>query len=193
MEYQDFINEYLLTPYPNAVFSDVFLRQMHHVHINRILNTWQIFDEIAYLEGIRKTSQTKKEKEFTKNPDLKGIWYKHFTSARFIPKNIANHLSANKNFERLYNDAYEKSKDAENPHELFCSILSYNLSVKAYEERASQKNETTGEKAMTGEWILFFPKSNTEDGKNHYLMLAEHGNDQAIIDTLQLIFPNTKS
>ena len=86
-----------------------------------------------------------------------------------------NHMSA-EHFKRYWEDAYQKSEGVENSEEVFQSVLSYNVTVKAYEERNAQKG-------MTGEWIVYKPVN----GKNYYLMLATHSNDEFIEKTIKYI------
>lgn len=175
MNYDQFIEDYLIRRYPNAEFSNVFLQQLYNCYSQRILNVWKVLDELDYLEGKTKKTYSKIEREFKRNPRLAGIWYKHFFDPQFMLKNLVNHITP-ENFKRYWEDAYAKSEGLEKSEEVFHSVLSYNVTIKAFEERSSYN-------AMTGEWIIYKPN----DGKNYYLMLATHGNDKSIEEAIKFI------
>jgi len=57
---------------------------------NRSLHSHLITDEIAALEGGRKRSQTKPEKEYFKRKWLKGLWQHTGVAEPFAPGGIAS-------------------------------------------------------------------------------------------------------
>lgn len=175
MTIEEFSNDFFIARYPNANFSKYFLQQMYDFHFGRVLDTWKILAEIDYLEGKRSQTPTKIEREFKRNPALKGIWYKHFFSGYFMKKNLMNHLSKEK-MAYYVKDALDKSYGLEDQDEIYNSILSYNLTIRAFEERNAQK-------MMTGEWIIYKPLEN----KRLYIMIAEHGNDSLIEDVVRQV------
>lgn len=171
-DYESFVKEYLLLRYPNARFSKYFSIQLYLFIKKRLLNTWGIFDELDYLEGKRTSTATKKEKEFKRTPELKGFWYKHFYSSSFIGRNLFNHLS-HKNMKLYINEAHESALLESNYDEAFPSILSYNMTIRAFEDKWRSKS-------ITGEWIVYLPR----ETENWYLLLAEHTSDDLIVQNL---------
>tara|TARA_R110002049_G_scaffold251275_1_gene425646 strand:- start:652 stop:1254 length:603 start_codon:yes stop_codon:yes gene_type:complete len=174
-DYESFVKERLLFRYPNARFSKFFSMQLYIFYQKRFLNIWGVLDELDYLEGKRTLTTTKKEREFKRTPELKGVWYKHFYSTSFIGRNLLNHLS-NKNMKVYIKEAHEAALVESDYEESFRSILSYKMTVKVFEDKWSSKT-------ITGEWIIYIPRKN----ENWYLMLAEHKSDDIIVKQLDEI------
>jgi len=142
------------------------LNMLSYEQLYRI-NPFQIVDEIRTLEDSAKVTRTKPASQFTRAP-LKGLWHKHFFCARFLPRNMMNHLSGGK-LEKLVNEIIDPSKSPV-VTEGMIRELSHRVTVEAFEQRAADGN-------LTGEWIVFAK----HEGKNYYLCLATHGTGDASI------------
>jgi len=158
--------------------STVFISQIYQLGISGALNINAIMDEVKYLEGKREVSKTGAEKPF-RGKLLKGLHKKHFSDAHFIMKNICLHLGVEngntKNLDKILHEAAVK-KDAGCPEHEIVNYLTHHLTAGAYQERSK--------KALTGEWIVF----KKHEGKNYYLVLAEHGNDELISNYVRLAY-----
>lgn len=145
--------------------STILIAQVLQMHANRTVNTYNILDEIKFLEGLNIYTATEPESEFRHHP-LKGLMKKHFTDASFIVKNIGAHLGmdygGNSRLTNLIQEAFNKNESGYADDEFFLRIA-HGMTCGALEERA--KNNRT-----TGEWIVF----KKYDGKNYYLTLAAH-------------------
>lgn len=144
--------------------SSIFVAQVYRLERNRLLNTFEILDEVKHLEGLKRSTSTGKERPFN-GPVLKGLVKKHFTDARFILKNIGVHLGHENGktarLDRIIRQAFERSSSGYVDDD-FINYIAHNTTVGAYEERAR--------KSLTGEWIVF----KKHQGKNYYLTLAVH-------------------
>lgn len=126
----------------------------------RVINPLQVMDEVKSLENSDSRSRTKPETQFRK-PPLKGLWHKHYPSARFIAQNIKNHLSGNKLTE-LVKQTLE-GKDTYDDALQIAYELSHKVVSQSYDERAQSGK-------LTGEWIIFAKHNN----ENYYLSMATH-------------------
>jgi len=156
----EFIERYFFTLLDSNRFSFLFFTQLFVHYKAKRWDIHKILDEIKYLEGLRTTTPTKGEGVFMKKP-LIGLSYKHFTTARFISKNIENYLSKSKVREILKETSIELNTNIMT--EEFASIISHKMTVDAYMSRAKERE-------LTGEWIIY----SKYNGKNYYLTLAEH-------------------
>ena len=143
----------------------------------REINPWQVMDEVKSLENYDKLSRTKPATQF-KKPPLRGLWHKHYSSARFMAKNIKNHLSGSKLTE-LVKQTLE-GKDTYHDAQQIAYELSDKVVRQSYDERAQSGK-------LTGEWIIFAKHNEA----NYYLSLGTHDmGDDLICDRIKTIcFP----
>lgn len=148
------------------------------------IHPMEIVDAIQNLEAGEPHNGVKPATEFTRKP-LKGLWHKHYFTARFLPANIS--LALGKNGVR---DTVEAILDP----------TKYPvITPEAIEELAhavvnlpAEKRDADGK--ITGEWIIFAK----HEGKNYYLSMAIHTSpDQTIYDNIMEFsaktFPDLKS
>ena len=69
--------------------STVFLAQSFSMQINRVFSTFDLTHPIKVLEGVTTSDGTGAEETFKHKP-LQGLYKKHFTSPRFLVKNLSN-------------------------------------------------------------------------------------------------------
>lgn len=141
-------------------YSALFALEMCLLESYRGVNPLQIVDEIRYLEDPSKPSMTKPAARF-RHPPLRGLWHKHYFSARFIPQNIANHL-AGPRLRGVVEEVLDPRKSPLETEEMVRE-LAHRVSIEPFEQRASAN-------ALTGEWIVFAKHKE----ENYYLSLATH-------------------
>ena len=172
-----------------GVYSQTFLEELAICGRYRIVDVYSLLDEIAFLEGVRKSSSTKKAAPFN-GPVLKGLWHKHFMDAHFIPKNLANHwgvhdtssdTKGSKSSRRFMDCLSKARREVEkrggdgNDLETVLPYLTDMLIFKGYQDRAQHGK-------LTGEWIVYAPCN----GINHYLALGRHdAEDEAIREKVE--------
>lgn len=144
--------------------STVLLGQIHYFDTARVFAGYEITDEIKYLEGKWRVTTTRDPDMFRHEP-LKGLYKKHFTSGRFIQKNITNNITGRGGNERLNNILEQVSQiyDPNENSEVFINALSYELTIETYMNK-------TRSKSVTGEWIVFHKYGDV----NYYLTLGSH-------------------
>ena len=176
------IKELLCLSDPQGYFSDVIITQLTEGYRNRILHFGQIQDAIRELSGTPPTpkSRTKKATPF-KIPPLIGLWHKHYFQASFIAKNLSLELSKGENFKQAFWRTGRKlgliyGQDINNPRE-FSDHLAHEVVSRFYKKRS-------GESRLTGEWIVYIPI----DGKNYYLTLGSHGENEKVWANVQACF-----
>lgn len=134
-------------------------------------DTFAILDEMDFLEGIRPVSRTKPASQFTK-PPLFPLWHKHFHTARHIKKNCAirygfdGNGQGNRDFHAMVNDVAHEYGGLP---ELWQKQLAHRMTVGAYEDRVSWKNNSP-DGNLTGDWIIFCK----HEGKIFFLDIATH-------------------
>jgi hypothetical protein len=132
----------------------------------------EVLREISDLETGAGASQTKPAAEFRRDP-LKGLWHKHFFSARFVPQNIANGLRGGA-LEKLVDEVLDANKSEPVTADMIAE-LSRRAVHEPLENRADQNT-------LTGEWIVFAKHG----GQNYYLCLNTHrAGDQMIMDRIR--------
>ena len=145
--------------------SSVFIAQIKLLYEEGILDTFEILDEVQYLEGIRENSHCKNVSTFKREP-LKGLHKKHFPNARYLIKNISNHFGyqygGNKKFTKLIDSAMSRNTSGYVDQE-FTNYIAHYGTVGAISDRTKNGN-------ITGEWIVF----QTHNEKNYYLTLGWH-------------------
>lgn len=150
--------------------STVFLAQTYTSEKNRIFDTFDLTNPIKILEGIPTVNDTPPEEQF-KHHLLAGLYKKHFSSPRFLVKNLQNFQRSKegaKHFEKVWKKAC-KITDSGIIDETFIGYLCHHMTVPPFEIKRRSNS-------MTGEWIVF----HKHEGHNYYLTIAFHGesNDQ---------------
>ena len=144
--------------------STVLLAQAYAFQINHVFDTFDLTQPIKVLEGASTSSGTPTEDRFRHAP-LTGLYKKHFTSPRFLPKNILNFLRSkegSRHFNNTWNEAVRLS-GSQYINETFTKYLSHHMAVDSIEIK-SVSNQ------MTGEWVVFYK----HEGANYYLTFAFH-------------------
>ena len=136
------------------------------------VNPHMIVEEIRCLETDPSASHTKPATEF-RRPPLRGLWHKHFFSARFLPMNIYNGLAGGR-LEQIINEEMTQNPSTIVTQEMI-EAISRRVTNEPFEQRFDDSR-------LTGEWIVFA----SHDGQNYYLCLNTHGaGDQFIANRLQ--------
>jgi len=159
--------------------SSIFVAQIYRLERNRVLNTFEILDEIKHFEGLKRSTSTGNERPFN-GPVLRGLHKKHFTDARFILKNIGIHLGYENGkmarLDRIIRQAFERNTSGYVDDD-FINYITHHTTVGAYEDRTR--------KGLTGEWIIF----KKHQGKNYYLTLAAHNEgDESIRRRVEMAY-----
>ena len=144
--------------------STIFLAQAYASEKNRIFSTFDLTDPIKALEGLAKFDKTPPEEQF-KHPPLTGIYKKHFSSPRFLVKNLLNFEQSKegkKHFYKVWKEACEASGSGV-VDEIFIGYLVQHTTMHPIEIK-------TRSHKMTGEWVVF----HKHEGFNYYLTLAFH-------------------
>lgn len=169
----------LLARMSESLWFDIFV---HFIEFG--IDPSEIMDAIYNVEKDEPHNGLKPATEFTRAP-LKGLWHKHYFTARFLPANISLALGKNgleQIIERILDPAKYPIITPEAVEELTHAVV--NLPV--------EKRDADGR--LTGEWVVFAKHG----GKNYYLALAIHSTaDQVIYDNIMdhstRDFPNLKS
>ena len=129
----------------------------------------EILQSIKDLEaGETALHGTKPATEFRK-PPLKGLWHKHYFTARFMAANITAQLGKT-GLAKMVNEVFNTG--APRVTQEMISELARRVANEPFTQR-----EQAGK--LTGEWIIYAKHS----GKNFYLCLNTHNaGDQAIFD-----------
>jgi hypothetical protein len=135
-------------------------------------------DPIEVLEAVKEveageiTLHTKRATQFTREP-LKGLWHKHYFSARFLPHNILLGLG-NNGLRKIVTEELDATKSPVVTEEM----------LRAVAERVTREPLDARHEAgkITGEWIVFA----RHEGRNYYLCLATHSTgDDVVFDNIQ--------
>ncbi|QYM73185.1 hypothetical protein K1X45_01670 [Pseudochrobactrum sp. Wa41.01b-1] len=127
----------------------------------------EVLQSVYELESNSTTSGTKTATQF-RNPPLRGLWHKHYFTARFYASNLLLGLGKNgmlKMAEEIFNPQVSNTITRE-----MVSEFARRLSTEPYENRYRQGK-------LTGEWIVFA----RHNDKNYYLSLSTHKTDDQII------------
>lgn len=104
-----------------------------------------------------------------KKPPLRGLWHKHYFSARFVGKNVKLALGKH-GFENLVYEVMDLTQPFITKEMI--QELAYRMSTEPLQRRAAERK-------ITGEWIIFA----RHDNLNYYLSLDTHdAGDQSIFD-----------
>ncbi len=124
-----------------------FLADLYFFHNHKGINPLAVLDEIYILEGLAtKPTGTKKESKYTRN-HLKGLWHKHYMSARFIPQNIENTLGQEGNG-RLTETITRYAHELESSDEEAMYAAAGRMSKEISDSFRMRKNNNK----LTGEW-----------------------------------------
>jgi hypothetical protein len=130
----------------------------------------EILHTIGNLEKGEPPSGIKPATQFRRMP-LKGLWHKHYFSARFLPQNILLALSKN-GFEDLLKEVIDPSQLS--AAKQMIEELARRVAEEPAEERAAANK-------LTGEWVVFIE----HDGKNYYLACPTHDvGDEALFNAI---------
>lgn len=112
--------------------------------------------------------------EFKRFP-LKGLWHKHYSSARFIAHNIQNQL-ARGGLEKLIREVFDPKVSKVATKEMI-EQLSHRVVHESLDNRKDKQK-------MTGEWLIFAKYK----GENYYLCMGTHHNeDQQIRNKIDVM------
>ena len=150
--------------------STVLLAQSYSSDINRVFDTFDLTHPIKVLEGLASSDGTGSAEQFRYAP-LIGLYKKHFTSPKFLVRNLLNFLRS-KEGNRHFNNVWDKAAKASASDyidETFTKYLTHHMVVDPIAIKSASNR-------MTGEWVVF----HTHEGANYYLTIAFHGetNDQ---------------
>lgn len=133
-------------------FDLLVLRTRYNIAIDEVLQP------LLDLECGEPPSGVKPATPFTRHP-LKGLWHKHWFSARFLPANILA-VTQRKN---SMNWIWEIAKEGDLLTEELIGQIAHHMTIGVFEKRYASKQ-------ITGEWIIFLPHA----GLNYYLCLGTH-------------------
>ena len=150
--------------------STVLLAQSYSFEINHVFATFDLTHPIKVLEGLTPSDGTGHAEQFN-HPPLAGLYKKHFTSPRFLVRNLLNFLRS-KQGERHFNNVGDeaiKISGSQYIDETFTKYISLHMIADPIAIKSASKK-------MTGEWVVF----HKHHGVNYYLTIAFHGetNDQ---------------
>ncbi|BAZ29822.1 hypothetical protein NIES4074_22690 [Cylindrospermum sp. NIES-4074] len=162
-----------LAQFEDYCFSKLLINQLQFLDEQKGTSEL-ILKEIEILEGkIPDLSSTKNQTQF-KNLPLKGLWHKHFFMPDFIVKNLCLHLGINRrnsNVSSIIDEVFDSGKSDLITEDMLMDLV-YRVTEETMEERADQQK-------VTGEWIIYAKY----EGKNYYLTLALHDEDDHVIHT----------
>lgn len=150
---------------PMERISTVFLMQAYASEANRVFDTFDITQPLKVMEGLSEVDDTPDADQF-KDPILLGLSKKHFSSARFIPRNLSGFLQSKfggEYFQRIFDEAAAISGSGY-VDDIFTKYLAHHITIPPLEMRGRARK-------FTGEWVVFY----THEGLNYYLCLGFHG------------------
>lgn len=148
--------------------STVLLAQSFAMKINRVINIFDLTQPIKVLEGLSSFDGTGPEEIFKRAP-LTGLYKKHFTSPRFLVKNLSNFSQSEfgkKHFQRKWEEAARENESGVFD-EAFARHIAHHMTL----DPVRIKSEAG---RMTGEWLVF----HKHEGKNYYLTFGAHDEDK---------------
>ncbi len=155
--------------YSRAFLADLYCHEkIYGICPEEVLDAIKEEESGTIIQGIKKSTK------FRKKP-LKGLWHKHYYSARFIGHNLSNEM-ANGKLEKIVNDVFNPHMGKPATKEMFEDMAKRIVMGSLDERRDNEK--------MTGEWMVF--AKHQDD--NYYLCMATHDNgDDAIRNKIDLI------
>src|SRR5208337_1158469 len=110
--------------------STVLLAQSYSYEMNHVFDISDLTHPIKVLEGLSSSDGTGPAEQFD-HPPLTGIYKKHFTSPRFLVKNLLNFLRSKKgdcHFNSVWDEA-AKVSGSQYINELFTKHLTHHIVV----------------------------------------------------------------
>lgn len=155
-----------------------FLADLYFFDNHKGINPLAVLDEIYILEGLATEPTGTKEESQYKGDHLKGLWHKHYMSARFIAQNI-QHTLGREGGGRLT----EIIKKNVTELDFFDETAMYAAAERMSKEIVSDSfRMRKNNNKLTGEWIIFAKY----DGENYYLCMSYHGEgDQRIANRIR--------
>lgn len=155
--------------------STMILIQIYIAYNSRTDNVFHITNEILKLEGLspRGRSHTKKATMFNRKPYLRGLWHKHYLGSNIA--DMAINLKAalnNYGLPKLNEKINELSSKG-----ILKDFLPEDAGRIAHEVVIDNYFKRSQDSKLTGHWIIYA----VHEGKNHYLTLARHTDDEAKI------------
>lgn len=151
--------------------STLLLAQIMGYERTGSFSTFDLTQPIKVLEGLAKSDHTGPAEPFRHDP-LAGLWKKHFTSPRFLVRNLLNfHQSkfGEQHFTSVWNEAAKASR-SDVIDDAFTNYVAHHSVVDPLELRSAASR-------LTGEWLVFCK----HESKNYYLTIAFHTEDQSEI------------
>jgi hypothetical protein len=163
-------NELGLDQFPSASFSTLFCVQLYAMTLTGLVATFDVLDEVAALEGQR-ASHTKPAEQFKHRP-MRGLWHKHFFTARNMVVNLLNQCRKPCGDDDWLGAQIDRLAD-ESESGLFDTNKLAVAVTDGYVER--HKNAE-----LTGHWIIFA----LHEGRRYFLSVVRHArsrdNDEPI-------------
>lgn len=144
--------------------STVFLAQAFLFEKFRRFCIFDLTNPIKVMEGLAELNDTPIEDQFKYLP-LTGLYKKHFSSPRFLPKNLGNYLQSKEgkaHFDKVFKEASEINKSGYVDEE-FAAYIAHHMTIDSFSIKSASNR-------MTGEWIVF----HKHEGQNYYLTVASH-------------------
>ncbi len=126
----------------------------------RIADPFDIIDTLQNLESGEPRTGIVAASRFKRMP-LKGLWHKHYFSARFLAHNIVREWGV-EGLEKIINEVMDPRKSDVITEDMI-KELAHKLTVAQLENRSKAGR-------LTGEWVIFAK----HEGKNFYLALGIH-------------------
>lgn len=139
------------------------LGQAHSFAINRTFSTFDLTKPIKVLEELPSSGATVKEYQYDHAP-LTGLYKRHFTSPRFLLKNLDNFRRSKEGRRHFEAVAARAVQESGSDNDAFIKYLSYHMVVEPFQIKSSSNR-------MTGEWLVY----HKHEGRNYYLTFAFHG------------------
>jgi hypothetical protein len=117
-----------------------------------------VLQPVVDVEGGEPTSGLKPATQFVRKP-LRGLWHKHWFSARFLPANLLASINRRGSMDFVWDIA----KEGDLLTEEILAQIAHHVTITAFEERHDAKQ-------ITGEWIIFLRRNQ----QNYYLCLGTH-------------------
>lgn len=141
--------------------SELLLFDMHVLDTAYGVSPTDIMRSVENLEAGEPHNGIKPATEF-KHAPLKGLWHKHYFSARFLPNNITRGLGSN-GLRYLFEETWAAAESSVVTKEMIAEVA-HRIGNEPISKRRHQGK-------LTGEWLVFAK----HDGKNYYLCLGTHG------------------
>ncbi|ELL1566559.1 hypothetical protein V9J52_003394 [Vibrio cholerae] len=171
-ELEVFARKYQINRYAPARYSWYFLLQLMMYQQKFGVEPAEIVEAIKELEIDGNHNLIKPATQFRHLP-LKGLWHKHYFSARFMAQNLQLHHGKN-GIKKILNKHWTPGQDLTDD---ILRTVAEEFTFKAFEDRADSGK-------LTGEWLVFAKYK----GENFYLALGEHeGDHQSLYDAIKTL------